>query len=292
MYYSLLLSLFVIVVSSALGMNSSHSILIIAKSNKSILIPRAWLTQEIAHQLQDEHICQWFKNMSPELVRTLVLFCNFVRMESKVNAQSGMIKFVNLNICFEDMPEFLKALVILSLPQNIIIEAARYYVEKASGLKIYLNNYQFHADPVRDKAIKLEIAKWYFLKYNSHLDIPQGTFPSISLHDLLAAEKKVTVTTAGKMVGKLAQIETYCQPDDIVILLNDFGLTSLDGMNDLLVRLELTEDKIAVIDLRGHKLEEGNFGEGDYRACRSAFSTYRGLKIIYLKENLFLRFRQ
>ncbi len=81
------------------------------------------------------------------------------------------------------------------------------------------------------------------------------------------------------MVGKLLQIENYCQSDDIVVLLTDWELTSLDGMDDLLIQLGC-KDKIAVIDLRNHKLEE----EG-HKACRAIFATYKSLKVIYLKGN-------
>ncbi len=196
MLYRLLLFLFLILqIVSALSMDLSHSIIISVKGDKTIPITQAWLTQEIAQQLQNEPVRQWFRTLSPEFVFMLIKFCNFVRMESKVNAQFGMTKFVTLDIRFEDMPEFLKTLVILSLPQKIITEAIRYYVEKASNCMIYLNNYQFHTDPERDRAIKLEIAKWYFLKYDAQLAIPQGTSLSLSVRDLLEAEKKIPVTT-------------------------------------------------------------------------------------------------
>ncbi len=286
MCYSLLLSLFIVVVLPALGMEPDCSIRITAKGDKNVRIPLVCLTQEVAQLLQNKDICQWFKNISPELIQTLVRFCNFIRMESKVDTQSGMKKFVILNISFEDMPEFLRVLVILSLHQKVITEAIRYYVEKAEKRKIYLNNYQFHTDAEKDSSIKLEIAKWYFLKYGSHLDIPQGSFPSISIHDLLEAEKKITATTVSKMVGKLAQIDTYCQLDDIVIMLNNFRLTSLDGMNELLIQLKVSKEKIGAIDLRGHytnknliKLSINSLDSADYKA----------LKVLYLdNESVFL----
>lgn len=291
-YLPKLLIFFVLIVPSLWSMNHKieliDSVLIIAKGDKRVQTSRAWLTQEVANKLQDEHVRQWFKNISHELVLTVVKFCNFVRMESKVNTQSGLTKLAVLNISFEDMPEFLKALIVLSLQQQVITDAIRYYVEKAEKRKIYLNNYQFYADPVKDSDIKLEIDKWYFLKYGSHLDIPQGTFPLISIQDLLEAGKKITATTVGKMIGKLAKIEIYCQLDDIVILLNDFALTSLDGINDLLVQLGVAKDKIVVIDLRGHKLKvvlDLLDDEDSVTLCLEglgSFADYKALKLVYL----------
>ena len=291
-YLPKLLIFFVLIVPSLWSMNHKieliDSVLIIAKGDKRVQTSRAWLTQEVANKLQDEHVRQWFKNISHELVLTVVKFCNFVRMESKVNTQSGLTKLAVLNISFEDMPEFLKALIVLSLQQQVITDAIRYYVEKAKKRKIYLNNYQFYADPVKDSDIKLEIDKWYFLKYGSHLDIPQGTFPLISIQDLLEAGKKITATTVGKMIGKLAKIEIYCQLDDIVILLNDFALTSLDGINDLLVQLGVAKDKIVVIDLRGHKLKvvlDLLDDEDSVTLCLEglgSFADYKALKLVYL----------
>ena len=263
--------------SLSLSAQQKHTITFLAKKNKTTEVWAGSLPEPIVAQLGNEDVCQLFKDIPLPIVNTVLQFCNLVRVESLVKEDSGIAKVTCLTLRFEEMAYFLKALLMLSaLPKKVITEVIRNYVDKAEKRKIYLNNHVFHSENAKDREVKLEIDKWYFLKYSSHLDIPRGTFPAISIADLIDAGKKITVSTVEKMQNKLVDIEQYgCSVDDIVLLLNNYSLTLLDGLDKLLDKLELNKDKIVVIDLRGNNFK---------LFLTQFFKDYKGLRLIYLQD--------
>lgn len=249
------------------------------QEGKQVRRARAWFSDEVVAQLENPNIRAQFQTIPASIIDMVFKLCNLTRIESQRDSDSGLAKFSALTINFNDIPHLLKGMLILSaLPKKVINQALRFYVEKAEGCKIYLNNYQFDADATKDKNIKLEIDKWYFLKYGFHLDIPQGTFPSISISDLLEAEKDIEASTVEKMKSTLPDVQHYCNPDDKVLLLNNYCLTLLDSLDTLLAKLEIKQDALVVLDLRGNRLTILLEQKPDF------FKSYSSLKLVYLND--------